>query len=120
VLLIARLLGEYLPAFAAAARVTGLEPLVEIHDAKEIPMVQAASVRMVGWNARDLSDFSVRSATAHELRAAFPQHLLIRESGLRSPEDARAALEGGFDALLMGEALMRAPDPAAFLAQVRP
>jgi indole-3-glycerol phosphate synthase len=118
VLLIARLLGDYLPSFAAAARVRGLEPLVELHELAEIPQVQAAHVRLVGWNARDLADFSVRNAGTRELREAFPGALLVRESGLRTPEEAREALAQGFDALLIGEALMRAPDPAAFLAQI--
>ena len=118
VLLIARILGEHLPAFAAAARVRGLEPLVEIHASCEIPQVQASHVRMVGWNARDLSDFSVRNAEAAQLREAFPEALLVRESGLRTPQDARKALAQGFDALLIGEALMREPDPAAFLSQI--
>jgi indole-3-glycerol phosphate synthase len=120
VLLITRLLGEHLPGFAAAARARGLEPLVEVHAPGEIPAAQAAAARMVGWNARDLSDFSVREAPAELLRAAFPAALLVRESGIRTAEDARAALGGGFDALLIGEALMRDPDPAAFLARIRP
>lgn len=119
VLLIARLLGPFLPAFAAAARARGLEPLVELHEPGEIPAVQAAQPRLVGWNARDLSDFSVRQAPAALLREAFPEALLIRESGLRSPEAAQAALAEGFDALLIGEALMREPDPAAFLGRIR-
>ena len=120
VLLIARLLGEFLPAFAAAARVRGLEPLVELHAAGEIPAVQAAHVRMVGWNARDLADFSVRASQIGLLREAFPSTLLVRESGLGTPAEAGKALAEGFDALLIGEALMRAEDPAVFLAQVRP
>jgi indole-3-glycerol phosphate synthase len=119
VLLIARMLDGHLPAFAAAARVRGLEPLVEVHEAGEIPAVQMAHARMVGWNARDLADFSVRKAPAALLREAFPGVLLVRESGLSTPEQARAALEEGFDALLIGEALMRAADPAAFLARIR-
>jgi indole-3-glycerol phosphate synthase len=119
VLLITRLLGDHLAGFAAAARARGLEPLVEVHAPAEIPAAQAAAVRMVGWNARDLADFSVQKAPAELLRAAFPEALLIRESGLRTPEDAGAAL-GEFDALLIGEALMRDPDPAAFLARIRP
>jgi indole-3-glycerol phosphate synthase len=119
VLLITRILGDHLPDFAAAARVRGLEPLAEVHEPREIVPVQAASVRMVGWNARDLVDFSVREAPAALLREAFPQALLIRESGIRTPEDARNALDQGFDALLIGEALMREPDPAAFLARIR-
>jgi len=119
VLLITRLLGEHLPGFAAAARARGLEPLAEVHEPGEFQPVQAAGVRMVGWNARDLADFSVRAAPAALLRQAFPDALLIRESGLASPADARAALAQGFDALLIGEALMRAADPAAFLAGIR-
>ena len=117
VLLITRLLGGHLPGFAAAARVRGLEPLVEIHDPAEIVPAQAACVRMVGWNARDLADFSVRKAPAALRREAFPSQLLVRESGIHSPGDAVTALEG-FDAVLIGEALMRAPDPAAFLAGI--
>ncbi len=119
VLLIARLLGEHLPGFAAAARARGLEPLVELHGADEIPAAQRARPRLVGWNARDLSDFSVRPAPAALLREAFPDALLVRESGLATPEAARAALGEGFDALLIGEALMRSADPAAFLDSIR-
>jgi len=118
VLLITRLLGDHLPGFVTAARARGLEPLVEVHGPGEIIAVQAASVRMVGWNARDLADFSVRKAPAALLRDAFPEALLVRESGLRTPEDASAALAEGFDAVLIGEALMRAADPAAFLAGI--
>jgi len=120
VLLIARMLGGHLPGFAEAARRRGLEPLVELHEAEEIPLARAAAPRLVGWNARDLADFSVRKAPLALLREAFPAALLIRESGLGSPGDARAALDQGVDALLIGEALMRAPDPAAFLAAIRP
>jgi indole-3-glycerol phosphate synthase len=119
VLLIARILGTELAAYAADARALGLEPLFEIHAMDEVPDVQAAMPRLVGWNARDLSNFSERAADLTYLRGAFPEALLIRESGLRSPELARAALDEGFQALLVGEGLMRAADPAAFLAAVR-
>jgi indole-3-glycerol phosphate synthase len=95
-----------------------VEPLVEVHEPREIIPAQMAQVRMIGWNARDLADFSVRKAPAAMLRAAFPEALLIRESGLRTAESAGAALAEGFDALLIGEALMREPDPAAFLARI--
>jgi len=118
VLLIARLLGRHLPGFAAAARLRGLEPLVEVHEPGEIVHAQAACVRMVGWNARDLTDFSVLRAPSALLREAFPGALLVRESGLHSAGDAAAAL-AEFDAVLMGEALMRAGDPAAVLGAIR-
>jgi indole-3-glycerol phosphate synthase len=119
VLLIVRLLGTYLADFAAAARLRGLEPLVELHGTGEIPAAQAARPRLVGWNARDLADFTVGEAPAVRLRGAFPTALLVRESGLASPGLARAALDQGFDALLIGEALMRAADPGAFLDALR-
>lgn len=119
VLLIARVLGDELPAYACAARTLGLEPLVELHSPGEIPAAQDCQPRLVGWNVRNLADFSEGSAEASPLREAFPDAVLIRESGLRTPERAREALAQGFDALLMGEALMRAADPAAFLGAVR-
>jgi indole-3-glycerol phosphate synthase len=52
------------------------------------------------------------------LRAAFPDAVLIRESGLRDPEDIQAAFAQGFDAVLIGEALMRSEDPQRFLEAV--
>lgn len=118
VLLIARVLKGHTAAFAAAARVRGLEPLVELHDLTEVPFAQAAQARLVGINARDLSSFTLGAPTAAPLREAFPEAVLVRESGLATPADARAALASGFDAVLIGEALMRCADPAGFLAAV--
>jgi indole-3-glycerol phosphate synthase len=115
VLLIARVLKEYTGAFAAAARDLGLEPLVELHDLTEVGYAQAAAARLVGINARDLSTFTLGSPSAAPLREAFPEAVLIRESGLAAPEDAAASFRAGFDAVLMGEALMRSRDPKDFL-----
>ncbi|HJW33316.1 MAG TPA: indole-3-glycerol-phosphate synthase [Holophagaceae bacterium] len=115
VLLIARVLKGHTAAFAEAARAYGLEPLVELHDLTEIPLAQAAQARLVGINARDLATFTLGAPTAAPLRAAFPEAVLIRESGLATPEDARRALEAGFDAVLIGEALMRSLNPRNFL-----
>ena len=118
VLLIARVLREHTGSFAAAARGRGLEPLVELHDLTEVPFAQAAQARLVGINARDLSSFTLGAPTAAPLREAFPEAVLVRESGLATGADARAALRSGFDAVLIGEALMRSADPAGFLAAV--
>jgi indole-3-glycerol phosphate synthase len=118
VLLIARVLKGHTAAFADAARARGLEPLVELHDLTEVPFAQAAAARLVGINARDLATFTLGETTAAPLRRAFPEAVLIRESGLATPEDARAALRAGFDAVLIGEALMRSPDPKGFLARI--
>lgn len=118
VLLIARVLKGHTAAFADAARKRGLEPLVELHDLTEVPFAQEASAALVGINARDLATFTLGAPDAAPLRAAFPEAVLIRESGLTTPEDAVAAFQAGFDAVLMGEALMRTVDPAAFLRRI--
>lgn len=117
VLLIARVLKGHTAAFAEAARARGLEPLVELHDLTEVGFAQEARARLVGINARDLSTFTLGEPTAAPLRRAFPEAVLIRESGLATPEDARSALRAGFDAVLIGEALMRSADPRDFLAR---
>jgi indole-3-glycerol phosphate synthase len=118
VLLIARVLKAHTADFAEAARTRGLEPLVELHDLTEVNHAQAAKARLVGINARDLSTFNLGAPTAAPLRRIFPEALLIRESGLATPEDARAALRAGFDAVLIGEALMRSADPRGFLSRI--
>jgi indole-3-glycerol phosphate synthase len=118
VLLIARVLKGHTTAFAEAARARGLEPLVELHDLTEIPFAQAAEARLVGINARDLSTFTLGEPSAAPLRRAFPEAILVRESGLATPGDAVASLRAGFDAVLMGEALMRSPDPRDFLVRI--
>lgn len=118
VLLIARVLKGHTAAFADAARARGLEPLVELHDLTEVPFAQAAEAGLVGINARDLSTFTLGEPSAAPLRQAFPEAVLVRESGLATPGDAVASLRAGFDAVLMGEALMRSPDPRDFLARI--
>ncbi|HJW09917.1 MAG TPA: indole-3-glycerol-phosphate synthase, partial [Holophagaceae bacterium] len=118
VLLIARVLGDHTAAFVDRARSLGLEPLVELHDMTEVPFAKAARARLVGINARDLSTFTLGAPNAAPLREAFPDALLIRESGIVTPEDGAAALRAGFDAVLIGEALMRSADPAGFLRRL--
>lgn len=118
VLLIARVLRTHTAAFADAARARGLEPLIELHDLTEVPYAQDSAAALVGINARDLATFTLGAPDAGPLREAFPGAVLIRESGLVSPGDAIAAFRAGFDAVLMGEALMRSVDPAAFLRRI--
>lgn len=118
VLLIVRVLKGHTAAFVEAARQRGLESLVELHDLTEVPFAQEARARMVGINARDLSTFTLGEPTAAPLRKAFPEAVLVRESGLATPEDAQASMRAGFDAVLIGEALMRSQDPRGFLERV--
>lgn len=118
VLLIARVLQSHTALFAERARSYGLEPLVELHDTAEAVHARAAGARLIGYNARDLATFAVQATPAGNLRRLFPDAVLIRESGIANPAEARAAAADGFDAVLIGEALMRSPSPLTFLRAI--
>lgn len=98
----------------------GLAALTEAHDEAEIAAAVSAGARMIGVNNRNLKDFSVDLGNAARLRACIPaDRLYVAESGVRTPADAAAMRAVGADAILMGEALMRAVDKAAALAAMR-
>ena len=110
------LLGEL---FGAAAEL-GLAVLVEVHDERELERALALAPRLVGVNARDLTTFAVDLATIERLLPRIPASITrIAESGLREERDLVRVREAGADAALVGEALMRASDPAAVLARWR-
>ena len=98
----------------------GLAALVEAHDGEEIRSAVRAGARMIGINNRNLKDFSVDLSNAARLRSSIPPGVAcVAESGVRTPEDAAALYRAGADAVLVGEALMRAADRGAFLARMR-
>ncbi len=98
----------------------GLSALVETHDEAEIASALAAGARIVGVNNRNLKDFSVNLSNASCLRKHIPNDVVfVAESGVATPADGIALLNGGADALLVGEALMRAQDKGAFLSAIR-
>ena len=103
-----------LARLVAAARDLGLEPLVEAHDARELDAALATGARLIGINNRDLRTLEVDPERAVRLRDAIPgDRLAIAESGVRDPATIARWRATGFDAALVGEALMRAPDPAS-------
>jgi tryptophan synthase beta chain len=92
----------------------GLEPLVEAHDEREIRAALATDARLIGLNNRDLRTLEVDPERADRLRALVPDdRLVIAESGVRDPATVARWGALGFDGALVGEALMRAADPAA-------
>jgi tryptophan synthase beta subunit len=92
----------------------GLEPLVEAHDERELERALATGARLIGLNNRDLRTLDVDIDRAVRLRELVPDdRLVIAESGARDPATVAAWRAVGFDAALVGEALVRAPDPAA-------
>lgn len=98
----------------------GLSALAEAHDEAEIGKAIRSGARIIGVNNRNLKDFSVDTDNSARLRQLIPQDILfVSESGVRSAEDVRHLRDIGADAVLIGEALMRAPDKKAKLMQLR-
>ncbi len=120
VLLIAALFSsEELRGWADAARARGLVPLVETHDAADVARLDGAEWELVGINNRDLRTFEVDLAHSIELRPSLPEGALaIAESGIASGEDRRRLADAGFDAFLIGEALLLAEEPGGELGRL--
>jgi indole-3-glycerol phosphate synthase/phosphoribosylanthranilate isomerase len=102
------------------ARQLGLDALVEAHDHEELQRAVALGADVVGINARDLSTFEIDRATQLDLVARLRAHdcIVVAESGVWSRAQGAAAELAGADAILVGSALMRAPDPAAKLQEL--
>jgi tryptophan synthase beta chain len=91
------------------ARGVGLEPLVEVHEARELDTALASGARLIGINNRDLRSLTVDPDHAVSLRSHVPDdRLVVAESGAGDPGVLSAWRALGFDAALVGEALMRA------------
>ncbi|MGH3131862.1 MAG: bifunctional indole-3-glycerol phosphate synthase/phosphoribosylanthranilate isomerase, partial [Gaiellaceae bacterium] len=107
-----------------AAAGLGLETLVEAHDAAELDRGIALGAEVIGVNARDLSTFRIDRRAQLELVAragdlvALSHKVLVAESGVNSRAQGAAAELAGADAILVGSALMRAPDPGRKLAEL--
>jgi indole-3-glycerol phosphate synthase len=99
------------------AHTLGLDVLCETHDREEMERAVALGFDLIGVNSRDLRTFSVRSELLLELAKSIPKHaVMVAESGIRTAEDIARLQAVGYHAFLVGEALMRQPDPAAALA----
>ncbi|MBP5298957.1 MAG: indole-3-glycerol phosphate synthase TrpC [Lachnospiraceae bacterium] len=98
----------------------GLSALVEAHDEEEVKMAVRAGARIIGVNNRNLKDFSVDTGNSRKLRELIPSDVIfVSESGVKDGNDIKALKEIGADAVLVGEALMRAPDKKEKLDELR-
>ncbi len=98
----------------------GLATLVEAHDEAEVKSAISAGARIIGVNNRNLKDFSVDTNNSIRLRQLVPDDIVfVAESGIKSREDVRLLETEGVDAILIGEALMRAQDKKMTLARLR-
>jgi indole-3-glycerol phosphate synthase len=120
VLLIAAALSDAeLTACAVLADQLGLAALVEVHDEEELQRALGAGAMLVGVNQRDLRTFQVDHERACALAARIPPGVVaVAESGIRDAADARRLAEAGYDAILVGETLVRAADRPAQLREL--
>jgi len=119
-LIVAALSDAELTRFVDLARLLAIDALVEVHDEAEVERALAAGADLVGVNQRDLVTFEVDQERAVRVAAAIPAGVVkVAESGVRGPEDAAALAAAGYHAVLVGETLVRAGDPAAMVEALR-
>ena len=120
VLLIVRALPPAdLARFIALATELGLDALVETHSATEVEVALEAGARVVGVNNRDLDTLVTDPLLALRLRRLVPaDHVFVAESGVSHPAQLVRLAQAGVDAVLIGEALVRAADPGAKLREL--
>lgn len=121
VLLIVSLLEEgKLREFLQISEELGLSALTEVHDEAEAETAVRAGARIIGVNNRNLKDFTVDTGNSRRLRERIPENVLfVSESGVKDAEDVAALRAAGADAVLIGEALMKAPDKKQKLRELR-
>lgn len=121
VLLICSILSEsQLSDYLALTRELGMCALVEAHDEAEIASAVKIGAKIIGVNNRNLKTFSVDIENSARLRGLVPKdRIFVSESGIGTARDVQNLREIGADAALIGETLMRAPDKAAKLRELR-
>jgi indole-3-glycerol phosphate synthase len=121
VLLIAECLpDDRLATLHGQALELGLQTLIELHDAEQLPRVLATGCTVIGINNRDLRTFVTRIEQTLELLAQIPSNrIVVSESGIASHADLRRLGSAGVKAVLVGESLMRAPDIGTALDSLR-
>ncbi|MBI2755803.1 MAG: indole-3-glycerol phosphate synthase TrpC [Chloroflexi bacterium] len=120
VLLIVRSLAERdLVSLLALSRALGLAALVETHNADEVRRALGAGAKIVGVNNRDLDRLVTDPTLAPRLRPLVPRDVVfVAESGIHQPAQITELLELRVDAVLVGEALVKAPSPGKRLAEL--
>jgi len=113
VLLIVSFLRDWeLAELAKLARELGLDALVEVHNEMEIDRALEVGAELIGVNNRNLDLMTTDLENSLRLAPRIPDDkLMVAESGIRTPEDVRRLADAGFDAVLVGESLLRGGDP---------
>ncbi|PYI06890.1 hypothetical protein BO78DRAFT_396858 [Aspergillus sclerotiicarbonarius CBS 121057] len=120
VLLIVKMLSiELLTRLYHYSRSLGMEPLVEVNTPEEMKIAVDLGAEVIGVNNRDLTSFEVDLGTTSRLMDQVPKSTIVCAlSGISGPKDVEAYKNEGVKAILVGEALMRAADTSAFVAEL--
>ena len=119
-LIVAMLDRETISSYIKIAEELKLAALVEAHNREEIEIALNAGAKIVGINNRNLKNFDVSLENSSALRNFIPEGIIcIAESGIQTAEDVRVLSEMGFDAVLVGESLMKAEDRKEFLMELK-
>ncbi len=115
-LIVASLTQEQLTDWHALARSYGLSVLVEVHNEEELEQAIQAGAEIIGVNNRNLKTFEVSLENSLRLIKLMPKEAIkVSESGIASSSDCDILEAAGFDAVLVGETLMRAEDPGSHI-----
>jgi len=119
-LIVAGLTDDQLRACIDEAAQYDLDVLVEVHDAIELSRAASVGARLVGINNRDLRTFETDLAVSDYLLPQVPEGIIaVSESGMQGPDDILRLHRAGARGFLVGEALMRADEPAAFVRALK-
>ncbi|KAK2764325.1 bifunctional tryptophan synthase trp1 [Arachnomyces sp. PD_36] len=120
VLLIVKMLNvEDLTRLYKYSQTLGMEPVVEVNNPEEMRIAVDLGAEVIGVNNRDLTSFEVDLGTTSRLMDLVPKSTIVCAlSGISGPQDVAAYSKDGVKAILVGEALMRADDPAEFVARL--
>lgn len=120
ILAIVAILGKTTKTILSAAKSMGIDVLVEVHTKAELMLALDCGAEIIGVNNRDLTTFEVEVDRAFDLLALIPKEIVsVAESGIRSPDLAHAYRQAGFDAVLIGEALVTSDAPDQFIRGCR-
>ncbi len=120
VLLIANVLGNDLKEFIDESKRLGLEVLTEVHNVADLTLALSAGAEIIGINHRNLATFEIDLDISNTLRPLIPPHIItVAESGILGSSQAKRMRELGYDAILVGEALVRSEDPIKLIKQMQ-